>query len=399
MNEKPYSVADRWNEPWDKLLFKRWALRLRRALLPREVHLGLVFISSDWIDFAEDIIDVLRSSLGIPTLAGCVSNGVISNQLEFERSGGVALGLFCLPGGRVVDLGFSAKESQKGITCEEPGFWRRQFDPGSEGINGWIVFAEPLHVSVEELIKSWERDFPNAPIYGGLAHFDGEAKTSAVIWNDSVVPNGGVAIGIGGGVKLVGLTAQGCTPIGDAWTVTKANGNVLERIGNRPAVKILEETFQGIDEDVRRRSRGHVFVGLAVDEYLENFKRGDFLVRNLLAADPAKGSLAVGAFPRVGQSVQFQIRDGKGASEELDELVADLREELKGKRIYGACLSNCSGRGMGLFGREHHDAANIHPLIRPQAQVGFFGNGEFGPVGGRNFVHGYTSSTAVFVDV
>ena len=132
MDEPFYSVADRWSELWDKLEFKRWALRLRRALLPREVDLGLVFISSDWIDFAEDIVDVLRSSLGMPTLAGCVSNGVISNQFEFERTGGIALGLSCLPGGRIVDLGFSAKESQKGITCDEPGFWRRQFDPGSE---------------------------------------------------------------------------------------------------------------------------------------------------------------------------------------------------------------------------------------------------------------------------
>lgn len=399
VDEPFYSVADRWNEPWDKLEFKRWALRLRRALLPSEVDLGLVFISSDWIDFAEDIVDVLRSSLGIPTLAGCVSNGVIFNQFEFERTGGIALGLFCLPGGRIVDLGFSAKESQKGITCDEPGFWRRQFDSGSEGINGWIVFADPLHLSSEELIKSWERDFPNAPIYGGLAHFDSEARTSAVIWNDSVIADGGVAVGIGGGVKLLGVTAQGCTPIGDAWTVTKANGNVLERIGNRPAATILEETFQGIGEEMRRRSRGHVFVGLAVDEYLDEFKRGDFLVRNLLAADPSKGSLAVGAFPRVGQSVQFQIRDGKGASEELEELIAVFRRELEEKRIYGACLSSCSGRGMGLFGVEHHDAASIYPLITPQAQVGFFGNGEFGPVGGRNFVHGYTSSAAVFVDV
>ena len=47
VDEPFYSVADRWSERWDKLEFKRWALRLRRALLPREVDLGLVFISSD----------------------------------------------------------------------------------------------------------------------------------------------------------------------------------------------------------------------------------------------------------------------------------------------------------------------------------------------------------------
>lgn len=399
MEETPYSIADRWSGSWDKQEFKRWALRLRRALLPREVDLGLVFISSSWIDYAEEIVEVLRGSVGIPTLVGCVSNGVIANGLEFEQEGGVAIGLYNLPNVRLVDLGFTAKMARDGIKEPEPGFWRRRFEPGAEGINGWLVFAEPLHISIEEWLVSWERDFPGSPIYGGLAHFDIEARRSAVICNDSVVSDGGVALGIGGGVSLEGLTAQGCTPIGDAWTVTKANGNVLERIGNRPAVQILEDTYRGITEELRQRSRGNVFVGLAVDEYLDEFKRGDFLVRNLLAADTSKGTLAVGAHPRVGQSIQFQIRDGKGASEELGELIEQCRLGLKGRRVYGACLSNCSGRGAGLFGASHHDAGKVYDMLKPNGMTGFFGNGEFGPVGGRNFVHGYTSSVAVFVGV
>ncbi len=396
--EPPYSVAARWNESWDLMKFKSWALKVRRQILPREVMLGIVFISSEWIDHAEEVVDVLRNSVGISVLAGCVSNGVIANDVEYEGKGGVALGLFNLPGAWLVDLGFSAGMTNDAIAEDKPGYWKRRVDPGSEGINSWLVLAEPLHVNVEAWISTWERDFPETPLYGGLAHFDRNEK-SAVIWNDALMPDGGVAIGVGGGVKLAGITAQGCTPIGEAWTVTKSKGNVLERIGNRPAFQILDETFKGISEEMRLRSRGNIFVGLAVDEYLETFRRGDFLVRNMLAADPNTGSLAVGAIPRVGQSMQFQIRDAEGASVELKELVNQCREELVGKRIFGACLSNCSGRGAGLFGEDHHDARAIYELLRPQGLVGFFGNGEFGPVGGRNFVHGYTSSVAVFTEL
>ncbi len=113
-------------------------LEAASCFLLREVALWPVFISPEWIDFAEDIMEDLRSSLGISTLMGCVSNGVISNQFEFERKGGIDLGLFYHPCGRIIDLGFPAKESQKGITCYEPEFWRRQFDPWSEVINGCV---------------------------------------------------------------------------------------------------------------------------------------------------------------------------------------------------------------------------------------------------------------------
>ncbi len=397
--EPPYSVADRWNEPWNALAFKRWALQLRRRLLPREVTLGLVFASPKYMDTALELVDVLRSSVGIPTLAGCVSGGIICNEMEHERDAGIALGLYYLPGAQLQDLAFSSSMARDAAKSEEEGFWRRRFDPGSESINSWLVFAEPLHFDVETWINSWQRDFPGKPIYGGLSHFDPEEKQSLVVWNDSLLTNGGVAIGFAGGVCIRGLTAQGCTPVGETWTITKVKDNVLERIGNRPAFQIMEDTFNQMSNDLRVRSRGNLFIGLAVDEYQEDFGRGDFVVRNLMAANPENGQLTVGAFPRVGQTMQFQIRDGEAAATELKELVANKISENADKRVFGACLSNCAGRGWAMFGLPHHDATIIYRMIKPQAMAGFFGNGEFGPVGNRNFVHGYTSSLAVFKEV
>ena len=41
---------------------------------------------------------------------------------------------------------------------------------------------------------------------------------------------------------------------------------------------------------------------------------------------------------------------------------------------------------------------DLAELARPLALGGFFAAGEIGPVGGRNFVHGFTASMALFCD-
>jgi small ligand-binding sensory domain FIST len=56
-------------------------------------------------------------------------------------------------------------------------------------------------------------------------------------------------------------------------------------------------------------------------------------------------------------------------------------------------------RGTHLFGRADHDASLVARSLGPLAFAGFFGNGEFGPVGARNFIHGYSATLALFTKV
>jgi small ligand-binding sensory domain FIST len=135
-----------------------------------------------------------------------------------------------------------------------------------------------------------------------------------------------------------------------------------------------------------------------LDEYREHFGRGDFLIRNLLGFDPRSGTIAIGAFPRTGQTLQFQRRDPAAATEDLATLLHQAREQLAGTRVLGACLCSCNGRGRGLFGQPHHDAQLVQQELGPIPLAGFFCNGEIGPIGGRNHLHGYTASLALFVE-
>jgi small ligand-binding sensory domain FIST len=138
-------------------------------------------------------------------------------------------------------------------------------------------------------------------------------------------------------------------------------------------------------------------IGLAVNEYLEDFHRGDFLVRNLISADPGSGALAVGALPRAGQTMQFQRRDAAAATEDMNELLARAKKKLGDAMIYGGCLCCCNGRGKNLFKQPNHDTELIQQQLGPFGLAGFFGNGEIGPVGEKNFLHSYTASLALFV--
>ena len=206
-----------------------------------------------------------------------------------------------------------------------------------------------------------------------------------------------MAIAIGGDVTLAGVISQGCTPIGEAWTLTRVQQNLIQHIGNRPAYAVLSETVQQLPAEDQRKVQGNLHIGLVVNEYLETFQRGDFLVRNLIGGDPNSGVLAVGALPRMGQTIQFQRRDAAAASEDLNELLARAKKNLGGTEIYGGCLFCCNGRGRNLFGRLSHDAELVQAHFGPTGVAGFFCNGEIGPVGEKNFLHGFTASLALFV--
>jgi small ligand-binding sensory domain FIST len=134
-----------------------------------------------------------------------------------------------------------------------------------------------------------------------------------------------------------------------------------------------------------------------MNEYLDEFHRGDFLIRNLLGADERSGSIAVGALPRQGQTVQFQRRSAAAATEDMKELLTHAKQKLAGGTLYGGCLCCCNGRGQGLFSEPNHDAHMVQQKLGPFGLAGFFCNGEIGPVGEKNFLHGYTASLALFV--
>jgi len=202
-------------------------------------------------------------------------------------------------------------------------------------------------------------------------------------------------VALSGARPIIGV-AQGCTPIGEPYIITRAERNVVHEIGSRPALTVLREAVTASPGGPERAQRAGIFVGLAVDPAKSPLERGDFLVRNLLGADQSSGALAVGDGVRVGQTLQFQLRDAAASREDLEVTLGRVTRALDGRRPAFGCYFNCAGRGQGLYGVPDHDVALIRQHLGAFPLAGLFGNGELAPVGPRNFFHTYTGVLVVF---
>lgn len=351
-----------------------------RAELGGDPSIIFAHVSSDWLPRLEDAVEIIRVFGRCRHVVGSTAEGFVGVGVATERVTGCSLLSLRIPRTR---LEFhKVKEDEV-----------EHFGGGPWESEAWLAFCNPFLAHGERWMQHWNQLVRHAPTYGGLASGMSGPEGTAVFVDGDWQRLAAVAVGFCGGLRLRGIVSQGCRPIGLPYTVTGVRRNIVTSIGSREAFKVLEEAYEDLDRSEKLAAPGNLFAGLALSEYLEDFGRGDFLVRNILGADPEKG-VALGAFPRSGQTLQFHVRDKETADADLRRLCSEVREDYGVP--FAGMLFSCTGRGSRMFGVPNHDARVIEESFGRIPMGGFLDNGEIGPVGDRNYLHGYTASTAFF---
>jgi small ligand-binding sensory domain FIST len=261
------------------------------------------------------------------------------------------------------------------------------------------MIVEPFTTHAVQLVDALTEAYPQAPIIGGLASGAQQPGEIRLFLDGKIYDEGAVGVGLTGKILLQTVVSQGCRPIGEPLVVTRAEKNVVFELGGRPPMKILQEMLPQLPAKDRQLARsGLLFIGRVINEYQDEYGRGDFLIRNLIESDRESGALSVADMMRTGQTVQFQVRDGETADEDLRQLLQKKHNALAGKPPHAALLFTCLGRGEGMYGSAHHDIQAVQECLGPLPVAGFFCNGEIGPVGQRAFVHGFTSVLGLFTE-
>ena len=225
-----FSIAAHWPGGFDEAGLRDWAEDLRRQLPAPQVSLGLVFMSPKFFPHAKAVLEILRVHARIPLLAGCSSAGLIAGPREFENAGGLALALYSLPGAELKGVHFTQAQVEEA----HGAYWHLETGVEPKHTNGWLVFIDPFHLDSESWMRGWNEAYAPVPAFGGLASGAFSDPTTQVYLNGDVFEDGGVAVSVGGGVKLEGVISQGCTPIGESWTLTR-----VEKISSTRSPTVL----------------------------------------------------------------------------------------------------------------------------------------------------------------
>jgi small ligand-binding sensory domain FIST len=252
-----------------------------------------------------------------------------------------------------------------------------------------LLLADPFSFPLDSFVSRSNSALPGLSLLGGMAAGPAGPGSTRLFLDGRAVDRGAVGVLFRGG-QLRTMVSQGCRPIGHDMVVTKADGNVLLELAGVPALTKVREVMAGLGADEQERFRRGPQIGIAMNEYAEERVHGDFVVRPVLGIDEARQAVAVGEVVEVGRTVRFHLRDAAAARADL------LGQLAKVGPAGGALVTSCVGRGSAMFGSDDVDATAIRTVLGATGVAGFFGGGELGPVGGRNYLHGLTASVLAF---
>ena len=370
------------------------AVAVKEQMAGDAPDLAVVFVSAHHESDYESVVPLVLGEFPSARVFGCSGGGIIGNGQEVEQRPAVSITAARLPDVELVEFhleGDGLPDLDAG-----PGSWEELVKVTSAQEPQFVMLADPHSFPVPDLLMGLDFAFADSVKIGGLASGAQQQGGNALFLGDQLYRSGAVGLALHGNITVDTVVAQGCRPIGQLMRVTKASRNLLEELDEQQPLAVLRGLFQDLNDRDRELMRTSLFLGVVMDELIDDPRQGDFLIRNVIGMDERSGTLAIGEMLKEGQMVQFHLRDAETSTDDLTAVLDRYANDNRENQIQGALLFSCLGRGQYLYGRPNHDTGIFQDKLGSVPLGGFFCNGEIGPVSGTTFLHGYTSSFGIF---
>ncbi len=222
------------------------------------------------------------------------------------------------------------------------------------------------------------------PIVGGSAGDDYLFEKTFQYYHDKVLNDSVVGILFGGKISIGIGTRHGWHAIGKAREVTKASGNIIEKLDEKEALRIYQDYFAEEAESLKRftwAKIGTIYpLGMSIADEEE------YLIRYATKAT-ANGSLVCAAEVPQGSQVRLMIADKEGVLNAAREAAAKAKEGIKDAKILAVIIFDSIARKRVLGRDAKKEIAVIKKVLGETAPIiGFYSYGELAPLRAERYI-------------
>jgi small ligand-binding sensory domain FIST len=353
----------------------------------------VVFFTAEHAPNSQMLLSTLSRMTRSDRIVGSSGAGILTGAGEIEGRHGVAV------------LVFSADEIQSRSFMHQP---LRDHDEevgaqiaqmlGTDQDSLLALFPDTYNGQPHRLLRSMEQKIGFVPVVGVGSSENGTAQATYQICGEQCRSNSVAGLQLSGSFEAIIDITQGCQPITEPMVITKAEGNLIFEINDRPALEVFAKLLKGPLAEDLRRALMFIFVGLPAGQDQRTIGPGQYLVRNIIGLDPAKGIVGIADQVREGQTIIFTLRDGQRAREDLNQMLERQARKLEGRRPAFGFYFNCCARGNSLYGMPGIDTAYIQQALGDFPLLGTFGGYELAPLGSKNHLFAYTGVLALITE-
>lgn len=356
---------------------------------------ALVFFTADHAARQQELVATLNREAQTESIVGCSAAGVLTREGEIEGSRGVAV--LVVAADQLMARPFvlaPLRDNETHLGDSIGGFLSKSQEDNSL----MMFFPDTYNGQPQVLLESMANKAGFHPVVGAGASEGVGAGATFQLCGDKIISNALAGVYLSGNFHSQIDITQGCQPITQPMTITKAENNLIYEIDHRPALEVFAEQLKGPLAQDLRRALTFLFIGLPGDPAENSVAPGQYLVRNIIGLDPDKGVVGVADRVHAGQSMIFVFRDGQRARDDLGQMLSRQKDKLGGQRPAFGLYFNCCARGSSLYGMPGIDTAYMQQTLGDFPLIGMFGGYELAPLGKANRLFAYTGVLALICE-
>lgn len=335
-------------------------IALQKAGL-KQAESVLLFMTHDYIDDPDSAVRLAARTAGCVQVAGAIGYGILTEEDWLLDSPGVAAMVF-------------------GPGC---GLAPRNAIPH----NCVLAISTPSGFDA-----GWLHD--TVPHIGAIAS-DPIGQGDYQVWSNSRIQESGrISLGIGHANAGFAI-AQSFKILTQPHRINMSDGLDVINIDDHPALDLL---LDSLPEEIRNQSTIplHLLLsGVVFGNPTNAIKEGRFHLDHIISANPESHSITLTSELQANEHIFLAIRDTYAAELGMQEAIDKAHKKLGSQPEFGL-LFPCFGRGPSFYGGRDRDIEILAEAFPGMPFIGFYGNGEIGPMMEGNHTYQYSTSLGLF---